>query len=131
LLGAPVGINLLAPEIKLRHYFSPQDKVVRWVARYGPTLLKTFGYRLPISVLPPNLDDNDRVRVFQGIEHPYWDVESRVLDRIVAETRAGFQPLWCSPLLAPGLEMSLLRLLTQAIEDTYNVSFEDSPWGRR
>lgn len=127
LLGSPVGTNLLSPDVKMRHYFSPNDKVVRWLARYGPFVLRTCGYRCGISVMPPNLNAEDRIRVFLGIEHPYWDVDSRVLDRIVAETNPAYRPLWQSPVLGPGLEMSLMRLVSQALSERYQVTFEDPP----
>lgn len=127
LLGAPVGCNLLPADVKIRHYFSPQDRVVHWVARYGPVVMRTFGYRMGIGLMPPNMHPEDRIRVFRGVEHPYWDVDARVLDRIVAETNPAYRPLWYSPVLAPGLEMSLMRLVTQAISDRYQVTFEDPP----
>lgn len=127
MLGSPVGCNMLTEDIKLRHYYSPEDKVVRYVARYGPLFMKTFGYRVGCAIMPPSLNPEDRIRVFCGIEHPYWDIDSRVLDRIVAETNPSHRPLWQSPILAPGLEMALMRVLTQALTDRYQVSFEDPP----
>jgi pimeloyl-ACP methyl ester carboxylesterase len=128
LLGAPVGTNLLPPEVKLRHYFSPQDRIVRLAARYGPFVLRTFGNKIGISIFPPNLDDNDKVRIFRGVEHNSWDVENRVLDRIVAETNETYCPLWHSPILAPGLEAGMLRLMCQALDKNCKVAFEDPPW---
>jgi hypothetical protein len=128
LLGSPIAANLLAPEIKLRHYFSPQDRVVRQVVKYGPALIWAFGYRLAVTTMPPNLDGNDKVRVFTKVEHPYWDVDKRVLDRILSETRPGYQPLWCSPVLNPGLDMALMRLVSGAVEERFLVTFEEPPW---
>jgi pimeloyl-ACP methyl ester carboxylesterase len=128
LLGSPIAANLLPPEIKLRHYFSPQDRVVRWAVRYSSTVMWAFGYRLAINAMPPNLDVNDKVRIFRGVEHPYWDVDSRVLDRIVAETNPHYQPLWCSPTLNPGLDKALMRLVSRAVEDRYRITFEEAPW---
>lgn len=127
LLGSPVGSCFLSEDVKLRHYFSPSDKVVRSVARYGPLFMRTFGYRVGCAIMPPSLNPEDRIRIFLGIEHPYWDIDPRVLDRIVAETNPSFRPLWHCSMLAPGLEMSLMRLVTQAISDRYQVSFEDPP----
>ncbi|MBM4072601.1 MAG: hypothetical protein FJ271_27290 [Planctomycetes bacterium] len=127
MLGSPVGCNMLTEDVKLRHYYSPQDKVVRWVARYGPLFMKTFGYRVGCGIMPPSLNPEDRIRVFLGIEHPFWDVDARVLDRIIAETNPAHCPLWHSPILAPGLEMALTRIVTQAISTRYQVSFEDPP----
>ncbi len=128
LLGTPVGANMLPAEIKLRHYFSPQDRVVRLVARYGPLVLRTFGAKVGVNIFPPNLDDNDKVRIFRSVEHNNWDVESRVLDRIVAETNDKHCPLWHSPLLAPGLEAGMLRLMCQALDQNCKIAFEDPPW---
>jgi hypothetical protein len=131
LLGAPIAANLLAPEIKLRHYFSPQDRVVRYAVKYSKGPLWAFGYRLAIKMMPENLDANDKVRIFRGVEHPYWDVDSRVLDRIVAETKSSYQPPWCSPVLNPGLDMVLMRLVCRAAEDRFLVTFEEPPWKQR
>jgi len=128
LLGTPVGANMLPPEVKLRHYYSPQDRIVRLTARYGPLVLRTFGARVGISIFPPNLDDNDKVRIFRGVEHNNWDVEARVLDRIVAETNDLCCPLWHSPVLAPGLEGGLLRLMCTALDQNCKIAFEDPPW---
>jgi hypothetical protein len=128
LLGTPVGANLLPEEVKLRHYYSPQDRIVRLTARYGPLVLRTFGSRVGINIFPPNLDDNDKVRIFGGIEHNNWDIESRVLDRIVAETNDLCCPLWHSPVLAPGLEAGMLRLMCKTLEQNCKIAFEDPPW---
>jgi hypothetical protein len=128
LLGSPIIANSLTPEIKLRHYFSPQDRVVRYAAKYSPALLWTLGYRTAINIMPPNLDANDKIRVFRGVEHPYWDVDRRVLTRILAETDANYQPLWCSPVLNPGLDMALMRLVSRAVEERYLITFEERPW---
>jgi hypothetical protein len=127
-LGTPVGANMLSPEVKLRHYYSPQDRVVRLVARYGSMALWTFGARIGINIFPPNLDDNDKIRIFRNIQHNHWDVDNRVLDRIVAETNDKFCPLWHSPLLAPGLENGLMRLMCKALDQQCRIAFEDPPW---
>jgi len=128
LLGTPVGVNLLPEEVKLRHYYSPQDRIVHLVARYGPFVLRTFGTGVGVNIFPPNLDDNDRVRIFRGVEHNNWDVESRVLDRILAETNDLCCPLWHSPVLAPGLEAGMLRLMCNALDQNCKIAFEDPPW---
>jgi hypothetical protein len=128
LLGTPVGANLLPEEVKLRHYFSPQDRIVHMVARYGPFVLRTFGAKVGIDIFPPNLDDNDMVRIFRGVEHNNWDIENRVLNRIVAETNDLCCPLWQSPMLAPGLEAGILRLMCDALQQNCKIAFEDPPW---
>jgi len=128
LLGTPVGVNLLPEEVKLRHYYSPQDRIVHLVARYGPFVLRTFGTGVGVNIFPPNLDDNDRVRIFRGVEHNNWDVESRVLDRILAETNDLCCPLWHSPVLAPGLEAGMLRLMCKTLDQNCKIAFEDPPW---
>jgi hypothetical protein len=130
LLGAPICFNALPREVKLRHYYSPQDKVVSMSARYGPTLLRTFGHRLPINVIPPGMDQNDMVRVFLGVSHPYWDVDERVLDRILAETDAQYRPFWQAGLLTYSPGMSLMRLVSRALKEHYHITFEDPPWPR-
>lgn len=128
LLGTPIGANMLPEDIKLRHYFSPQDRVVHLVARYGPFVLRTFGAKVGISLFPPNLDGNDKVRIFRDVEHNNWDADRRVLDRIVGETNDLCCPLWHSPVLAPGLEAGMLRLMCKSLDLHCKITFEDPPW---
>lgn len=127
-LGTPVGSNLLPPEVKLRHYYSPQDRVVRWVSKLSPVVLLPLGQRF--SKVPVDLRGDSIIRCFGAVEHPHWDIESRVLDRIVAETSRDYRPLWHSPLATPQIGLSLSQVLCQALEDQCRIALEDPPRDR-
>jgi len=126
-LGTPVAFCPPAPDVKLRYYYSPQDRIVRWTAHYGSPMLRLLGYQLSFELLPGLFQGNSKVRVFAGVEHPYWDCDARVLDRIVAETSGRVYPPWQSPLLGRGPGQALLRLVCQGLDACCNLSVEDPP----
>lgn len=127
-LGTPIAFAQLPPHVKLRHYFSPEDLVVRLATRYGPGLLFALGYPMSISAFPARLNESDRIRIFKYVEHPYWDMDSRVVDCIVRETRGGdLRPWWECAALTEGLGMSLLRLVNQGVEMHSQITLEDPP----
>jgi len=126
-LGAPIAFLELPAEIKLRHYYSPQDKVVRLASCYGPTFLYAVGFPIGISPFPPRLNPADRIRVFASVEHPNWDIDGRVVDRIVRETNPDYRPLWHSPVLAPGLGNALVRMVHIGLETHTQITLEDPP----
>src|SRR5262245_16404415 len=84
-LGTPVGSAQVPADVKLRHYYSTDDKVVRWASKVGPWVAFGLGYRMRIGKFAAELGENCIIRCFGEIEHPNWDVEERVLDRIVGE----------------------------------------------
>lgn len=127
-LGTPIVSLELPPEIRLRHYYSPQDKVVRLTTYYAPSVLFMMGCPMCINAFPPRLNEDDRIRIFSSVEHPYWDMDHRVVDRIVREANPHYRPLWQSPLLAPGLGMSLVRMVHQGLEMHSQITLEDSPF---
>ncbi len=51
-LGTPINSEHLPPDVKLRHYYSPEDKVVRWATKIGPWLAYPLGYRLSLKKVP-------------------------------------------------------------------------------
>jgi pimeloyl-ACP methyl ester carboxylesterase len=126
-LGAPVGSNHLPPDVKLRHYYSADDRVVRWVSRVGPWVGYPLGYRTRLSKVPASLGENCMIRCFGEVEHPSWDVEGRVLDRILGEAVADFRPLWHSQLPLARWGLSLSELLCRGLEDECHISVEDPP----
>lgn len=126
-LGTPVGSDHLPPEVKLRHYYSAEDKVVRWASKVSPLVAFPLGYRMRIRKVPTSLGDNCKIRCFCEVEHPSWDIEERVLDRILGENTSNFRPLWHSQLSTPRWGLSLSQLLSQALEDQCNISLEDLP----
>ncbi len=67
------------------------------------------------------------IRWFRDIEHPYWDVQQRVLDRIIGETAADFQPAWRGKLGLARWGFTLGEFMCQALEAECHVSVEDPP----
>ncbi|MCI0376990.1 MAG: hypothetical protein L0215_05255 [Gemmataceae bacterium] len=126
-LGSPICADLLPPEVKLRHYYSPEDKVVRWAARVSPYVLYPLGYRGRLTKLPLHVAENCKIRFFLEVEHPHWDIETRVLDRIMAEANGGHRPLWHSQLGCCRLGLSLSQALSHALEEHLQFSLEDPP----
>jgi len=126
-LGAPLESNYLPPEVKLRNYYSAEDVVVRWVAKIGPWVAYPLGYPTRIGSVPARFGANCMIRCFGGIEHPYWDVDGRVLDRILGETVAGFRPAWHARLGVASWGLSLGEFMCRALEGECQVSFEDPP----
>jgi len=126
-LGTPGAAVYLPPEVKLRHYYSTEDKVVRWASRVGPWVAYPLGYRTPIGKVPAFIGANCIIRCFSEIEHPYWDVDQRVLDRILGETRPGFRPPWHAQRELASWGISLSQLLCDALEEECHISMEDPP----
>lgn len=126
-LGAPVGANLLPPEVKLRHYYSPEDRVVRWVAKYHGLVLFPLGFKARIARVPLDLQANGKIRMFCEVEHPSWDIEGRVLDRILGETTPDYRPLWHSQAAPPRPGLGLSQLLCHALDVECHISLEDPP----
>lgn len=124
-LGAPVCANLLPKDVQLRHYYSPDDKVVSLVAKNGSFVLGLLGYRRQLHVFPPNLAGNAKIRVFFGIEHPYWDVDGRVLDRILREFEPDREPDWFMRYLGPGLGRALLGEAIRLLDQRLDVTVEE------
>jgi hypothetical protein len=126
-LGAPVGSTLLPPGVKLRCYYSADDKVIRWASRIGSWMAWPLGYRARVDKLPSPISANCLIRCFGNIEHPYWDVDERVLDRILGETTSDFRPFWRSQVGVARWGVSLSELLSRALESECHISIEDPP----
>jgi hypothetical protein len=126
-LGAPVGANELPADLKLRHYYSADDKVMRWASKIGPLVALPLGYRSRINKVPLGIGANGMIRWFRDIEHPYWDVQQRVLDRIIGETAADFQPAWHAELGLARWGFTLGEFMCRALEAECHVSVEDPP----
>lgn len=126
-LGTPVGSDHLPTEVKLRHYYSSEDRVVRWASRVGPWVAWPLGYRARINKIPQQPGENCMIRCFGEVEHPYWDVDQRVLDRIVGETSPDYRPPWQAQLHLAGWGLSLSELLCRGLEAQCHISVEDPP----
>lgn len=129
-LGSPICVKQLPDDVKLRHYYSPEDRVVQLASSYGPTAFRVLGKKLSIVGIPKNLPLDGKVRIFRDVEHPYWDVDRRVLDRIVTETDPACQPLWCKQCVTPSAGASLVHLINRALDEHYNITLEDLPGGK-
>lgn len=129
-LGAPLSVKQFPTNVKFRHYYSPEDKVVQFAVNYGPTAFRVIGRRVTIAGLPKTLPQNGKIRIFRDIEHPYWDVDRRVLDRIISETNPSLQPLWCRQCITPSPAASLVHLVSRALDEHYNITLEDLPNGK-
>ncbi|MBI3408832.1 MAG: hypothetical protein HY040_10785 [Planctomycetes bacterium] len=126
-LGTPVGPLFLPPEVKLRHYYSPEDRVVRWVSKYQGLVLYPLGYKTRINRVPTDLQSTGKIRIFGDVEHPAWDIEGRVLDRILGETSADYRPLWHCQVAPPRPGLGLCQLLCHALDLECHISLEDPP----
>lgn len=129
-LGAPLGSDNLPPSIKLRHYYSGEDKVVRWASKVGGGVGLTLGYKTKLTKMPARIGDNCKVRCFCEVDHPSWDVDQRVLDRILGEATNDYRPLWYSTLCTTRPGYSLSQLMCQALDAECHVSVEDPPKGK-
>ncbi len=127
-LGTPIASNPVPAGVKVRHYYSPADKIVRWVSQIGPPVLKTIGRPISITVVPPNLRPGDLIRIFTGIDHAYWAHDDRVFDRILLEATNQQLPLWqASDVLGRGLDATLLRMVAKSVQLQSNIVLEDPP----
>ena len=129
-LGAPLTLKQLPGDVKVRHYYSPEDRVLQFVVKHGPNLYRVIGRRVIIAAVPKSLPDDGKIRIFRDVDHPYWDVDRRVLDRIIGETDPAYQPLWCRQCAVPSPGASLVHLINQALDQHYNITLEDLPTGR-
>lgn len=126
-LGSPLGPCKIPAGVRLRTYWSPEDRIVKMAAQYGRLVTRTFGNPVKLGPLVSLTEGNTKVRVFLGIEHPAWDEEARVVDRVLAELRKDTCPAWHSALAIPQAGLSLSQLLCHALDHQCNLSLEDPP----
>lgn len=123
-LGSPLAVNPLPPEVKVRHYYSADDRVVRWACHYGTFVLGCLGHSIFLTEMPTHA--GAMVRTFQGIEHPFWDTE-RVVNRILADVGRGHAQLWQTAPFSPSASNGLVQLLSRAVAEELHLSLEDPP----
>jgi hypothetical protein len=126
-LGSPIASHEVPPEVKVRHYLSPRDGVPRRLMRISPPLLWVMGYNQSIKIVPEELPANCKIRLFRDVEHPNWDVEERVLDRILAESRPHYCPCWQHGLFLPSVRLAPLGLMCRFLDEYCHVTIEDPP----
>jgi hypothetical protein len=126
-LGAPIACNALPETVKVRHYLSPRDGLPRRLARLSPPLLWVMGYDKSINVVPTKLSPACKVRMFLDIDHPNWDTEERVVDRIVAESKPCYCPAWQIGMCYPWLRLSPVQFMCQVLDEHCHIAIEDAP----
>jgi pimeloyl-ACP methyl ester carboxylesterase len=126
-LGTPVGCNEVPDDVRVRHYFSPQDKVVRIVCDGGPWLLPSLGYRCNICPATPAPRKNCLTRCWYGVEHPDWIYEQRVLDRVLQDVSGPCPSWWSPPHAAERPGAALAQLLGQMLEEEHCICLEELP----
>jgi hypothetical protein len=125
-LGAPIASNGPSSDVKVRHYLSPRDGVPRFVVQARP-FLRVLGYDAVINVVPAKLSDACKVRMFLDIDHPKWDTEERVVDRILAESNPGYCAAWQMGMCYPCLPLCPVQFLCQALDCVCHIAIEDPP----
>jgi pimeloyl-ACP methyl ester carboxylesterase len=126
-LGTPVGCNDVPANVRVRHHFSPQDKVVRMVCDGGPWLLPSLGYRCTIGPTSSKPGGNTRTSVWYAVEHPDWIEEPRVLDHLLADLNGGAPSWWRAPRPVEGPGAALAQLMCRLLEENHRVTVEELP----
>lgn len=126
-LGSPIASNHVPQTVKVRHYLSPRDSVPRRLMRLSPPLLWMMRYDMPIKIVSDELSGNCKVRLFVDVEHPNWDVEDRVVDRILAESRPHYCPCWQYGICCTCPRLAALGVLCHFLDERCHITIEDSP----
>lgn len=126
-LGTPVGCNDVPDDVRVREYFSPQDKVVRIMCDGGPWVLPTMGYQCTICPCSPAPGKYCLTRCWYDVQHPDWIYERRVLDRVWQDINGSHPSWWREPRAAERPGAGLAQLLGQVLESQYRIHVEDLP----
>ena len=126
-LGTPVGCNEVPNEVNVRHYFSPQDKVVRIVCDGAPWILPKMGYSCTFCPCTPTLGKNRLTRCWYDVQHPDWIYEERVLDRMWQDVNGSSPSWWREPRAAERPGAGLAQLLGQMLESCHRIHVEELP----
>ncbi len=120
-LGTPIGTNHAPKEVRVRQYFSYGDRIVELLT-VSKKLVASYGGKHEIRFFSPNLGENAIARRFEGLEHPEWIWNPRVLDRIVREAKGIDGPVQVNG-LSPGRDLS--AALLRAVEKQTKVLVQD------
>lgn len=126
-LGTPVGCCDVPGAVRVRHYFSPQDKVVRIVCDGGPWVLPRLGYPCTICPTTPAPGQNCLTRCWYNVEHPDWIYEDRVLDRIMQDVKGAGASWWREPRAVERPGAALAQLLGDMLETQLGIAIEELP----
>jgi hypothetical protein len=124
-LGTPVGCNEVPDGVRVRHYFSPQDKIVRIVCDLGPWILPRLGYSCKIRPCTHAPGKNCLTRLWHGVEHPDWLYERRVFDQMWQDINGKGTAWYREPRAASGPGVALTSLLCLMLEEEQRICIED------
>ena len=126
-LGTPVGCNDVPEDMRVRQYFSPQDKVVRIMCDGGPWVLPKMGYRCTICPCTPAPGKNCLARCWYDVQHPDWIYEKRVLDRMWQDVNGTSRSWWRETRAAERPGAALAQLLGKMLEEERGIHIEELP----
>lgn len=122
-LGTPVGSNPTPPNVKLRHYCSPGDTMVYFLANHSELVPDAKKAKIRFR-LCCDLGPNALLRVFPNIEHPNW-YDVPILERILNEFDPRYCPAWRRTQADVGRGVGLSQLLATSIEAGLQISIEE------
>lgn len=123
-LGTAVGANPVPAGVKLRHYYSAGDTMIFVLSKHGNVVSEAMKSKVvfrPCHELGPNA----KVRVFPGIEHPWWYTDDDVLARILAEFEPAYCPAWRKVQADISCGVGLSQLMSKALESELRISLEE------
>ena len=126
-LGTPVGCNKTPEQVRVLHYYSPQDKVVRIVCDGGPWVLRQMGYDCTICPTTPAPRKNCLTRCWYDVEHPDWIYDERILQRMWQDVSGTGSSWWREPRAVERPGAGLAQLLGRMLETDYGIAIEDLP----
>jgi pimeloyl-ACP methyl ester carboxylesterase len=125
-LGTAVGANTAPNDVQLLHYYSPGDNVIGLLTKHGNTMSDLYGMKItfgPCRDMPANCT----MRVFEGIEHPYWYSTARVLDCLLGECVPAPRPAWRRLTADATPQLGLAQLLAETLQREWRISLEELP----
>lgn len=123
-LGSAVGSNPVPTDVKLRHYHSSADTMIASLSKHGDLVASSVGIPFPFRPFH-DLRANATVRIFQGIEHPSWYMEPRVLDCIQREFDPNARPAWQQTPTDVHRGVGLAQLLAKSLESECRLCLEE------
>lgn len=124
-LGTPVGCDDVPANVRVLHYISPQDKIVRVVCDLGPWLLPQMGYSCKFRPCSPALAKNCLTRLWHGVEHPDWLYERHLLDQLWRDVNGKHVSWHDEPRAAERPGAALTQLLAQMLEREHRIDLQD------
>jgi hypothetical protein len=126
-LGTPLGCNDAPDDVRVREYFSPQDKVVRIMCDFGPWVLPKMGHKCVLRPCTPAPGKNCLTRCWYDMQHPDWIVEKRILDAVWQDINGSRTSWWHEPRAAERPSAALAQLLGQMLECRNRIDIQELP----